>query len=300
MNDEFWKYFVKIGLWPRQTRFDPRGWMSNFQSDEEPLAKRLLEGFTFFSNELVAAMFRAAFMNISQVALKNRSNYLAAVNEWENFVDSVIVVRVAGQVTSEADSGYIFTRLARDLLKINEESLLSPQAALETLRRNPHRNVVFVDDFVGTGEQFVEMWQRVHQLSDCWMSFKALALVSGAESIGFYYIPLVCADRGRLHIAENCPQVKMLASHVLAPSYSALASDSVIWRDDMADAGPSFIKKVSERAGLRDLDGAEGCWRGYRKLGLALAFDHGVPDATLPIFVLARGNWKPLIKSSTA
>lgn len=300
MNDELWKYFVKIGLWPRQIRFDPRGWMSNFSGAEVPLASRLLESFTFFSSELVEAMFRAAFKNLSQVVLRNRSNYLAAVNDWENFVSSVIVVRVAGKVTSEADSGYIFTRLARDSLDIHESCLLSPKDALESLRRTPQRNVVFVDDFVGTGEQFVEMWKRVYALSDCWTSFNALALASGAEKIGFYYIPLVCADRGRQHIAENCPQVKLLPSHVLAPSYGALAPDSVVWRDDMAAIGQRFVEDASARAGLRDLDGGEGCWRGYRKLGLTLAFEHGVPDATLPIFTVSRDNWKPLVKSATA
>lgn len=300
MNNEVWKYFVKIGLWPRQTGFDPRGWMSNFKEDELPLASRLLEGFTYFSNELVAVLFRAAFKNISQVVLKNRSNYLAAANEWASFVDSVLVVRVAGQVTSEADSGYIFTRLSRDVLGIPEDRLLSPQAALETLRRQPRRNIVFVDDCVGTGEQFVEMWKRVHTLSDGWASFNSLVSMAGAENTSFFYVPLLCADRGRQHIEENCPQVKLLPAHVLAPSYSALASDSVIWRDDMASTGQRFIEKASERAGLRDLDGNEGCWRGYGKLGLALAFEHGVPDGTLPIFTVAHDNWKPLIRSAAA
>ena len=70
MNDEVWKYFVKVGLWQRQTKFDPRGWMSNFDDAEKPFAARLLEGFTYFSNDLVTAMFRAAFKNLSQVVLK--------------------------------------------------------------------------------------------------------------------------------------------------------------------------------------------------------------------------------------
>lgn len=300
MNDEVWKYFVRVRLWPRQTQFDPKGWMSNFDDAERPFAARLLEGFTFFSNELVAATFRSVFKNLSQVVLRNRSNYLAAANEWAAFVDSVIVVRVAGQIASEADSGYIFTRLSRDVLGIAEGRLMSPQAALESLRKQPHQSIVFVDDFVGTGEQFVGMWERVHELSNAWASFKSLALTSGAGSISFYYVPLICAERGRGYIAEKCPQVKLLPAHVLAPSYSALATDSVIWRDDMAATGPKFIEKVSERAGLRDLDGNEGCWRGYRRLGLALAFEHGVPDATLPIFTVANDNWKPLIKSAAA
>lgn len=184
MNDEVWKYFVRVRLWPRQTQFDPRGWMSNFDDAERPFAARLLEGFTFFSNELVTAMFRAVFKNLSQVVLRNRSNYLAAANEWTAFVDSVVVVRVAGQVTSEADSGYIFTRLSRDVLGIAQERLMSPRAALESLRKQPNQNIVFVDDFVGSGDQFVSMWERVHELSDAWASFKSLALTSGAVRIG--------------------------------------------------------------------------------------------------------------------
>ena len=274
--------------------------MSNFRDDELPLAARLLEGFTLFSTELVAAMFKAVFKNISQVVLKNRANYLAASNEWSQFVDSVLIVRVAGKVTSEADSGYIFTRLARDLFEIPEQRILSPQAALEQLRRQPQGNIVFVDDFVGTGEQFVEMWDRVHQLTAAWSSFKALAQTTGAGSIGFFYVPLVCAERGRKHIQQNCPQVKLLPAHFLAPSYSALAPDSVIWREDMQSTGPKFIEEVSARAGLRDLDGAEGCWRGYQKLGLTLAFEHGVPDATLPLFTVASAHWKPLVIPAAA
>jgi hypothetical protein len=297
VNNDIWKYFVRVRLWPRQNQFDPKGWMSNFNEAERPFAARLLEGFTFFSHELVAEMFRTVFKNLSQVALKNRSNYLAALNEWVEFVDSVIIVRVAGLRTSEADSGYIFIRLSRDVLGIAEERLMSPKAALESLREQPHQNVVFVDDFVGSGEQFVEMWEQVHKLSDAWASFNSLACTTGEGQIGFYYIPLVCAEQGRSYITKKCPQVKLRPAHLLAPSYSALAADSVIWREDMVVNGPRFIEQVSVRAGLHDLDGKEGCWRGYHKLGLSLAFEHGAPDATLPIFTVANDNWKPLITS---
>lgn len=300
MNEEVWKYFVKVRLWPRQTEFDPRGWMSNFNEEEQPFAARLLGGFTYFSRELVVSMFRAAFKNLSQVVLRDRSDYVSALNRWSEFVGSVIIVRVAGQVTSEADSGYIFSRLSRDVLGIEEERLMSPKAALEHVSKNSAANIVFVDDFAGTGEQFVTMWKEVHNFPAMMTSFEALTLRGGAGNAKFYYIPLVCAERGRLNIVDNCPQVRLLPVHVLAPSYGALAADSIIWREDMAFDGPQFIERVSERAGLRDLDGEEGCWRGYRRLGLTLAFEHGVPDATLPIFTVSNSNWKPLIKSAAA
>lgn len=35
--------------------------------------------------------------------------------------------------------------------------------------------------------------------------------------------------------------------------------------------------------------------KGYREQGLALAFEHGIPDACPPIFYWETGDWKPLM-----
>jgi len=141
---ENWEFFVSVQLWPRSTRFDQHGWLQNFTAEEMPFAIRLLEGFTFFSAEVAEAMFRGAFQNISQLVVQNKENYFSASAQWANFVDSLIIVRVEGHRSSDADSGYIFTRHARDLLGIDEHQILSPPQALERLRQAPKGNVVFV------------------------------------------------------------------------------------------------------------------------------------------------------------
>lgn len=296
---ENWRFFVNTQLWPRSTRFDPPGWLQNFTAEEMPFAVRLLEGFTYFSAELVEAMFLGAFKNVSQLVVQNKENYFSASTQWSRFIDSLVVVRVEGRRSSEADSGYIFTRLARDVLGIDESQILSPAQALERLRQSPKGNVVFVDDFVGSGEQFEDTWGKVHELSGySHASFKSTVLAIGSNTVGFYYCPLIATETGRNLIRNVCPLVRIFPAHVLPESYSALSPQSVIWREDMRESGPQFIQRVSDRAGIPDLDGGEGCWRGYRKLGLALAFSHGWPDAILPIFTLDDGRWKPLLKAA--
>ena len=294
---ENWKFFVNAQLWPRAAKFDPKGWLENFDAADQKYAIRLLEGFTYFADELVGSLFQAAFQNLSQLVVQNKDNYFSASTQWTQFLDSAIVVRAEGNYSSDADSGFIFTRLARNKLGVQEEQLLSPAKALDQLKATPRGNVIFVDDFVGTGEQFENTWKKIHPLSDMGAaSFKSLVATIGAGAVGFYYCPLICTDVGRDYIARNCPLVKLVPAHALPDTYSALSSSSVIWRDDMKVEGPSFVKRASVKAGIPFRDGQEGCWMGYRKLGLALAFEHGWPDAVLPIFSHQQNGWKPLLR----
>lgn len=294
---ENWKFFVNAQLWPRAARFDPRGWLENFDAGDQKFAIRLLEGFTYFSSELVEALFRSAFQNLSQLVVQNKDNYFSASAQWNQFVESAILVRVEGKHSSDADSAFIFTRIARDIVGIQEEQILSPAKALERLRATPRGNVIFVDDFVGSGEQFEDTWTKIHQLSDlASASFRSLIATIGSHSVGFYYCPLVCTEVGRQHISETCQLVKVVPAHVLLDTYSALSEQSVIWRDDMKITGPDFIERASAKAGILFRDGQEGCCKGYQKLGLALAFAHGWPDAILPIFTHQQNGWKPLLK----
>ncbi|MGW8305317.1 MAG: phosphoribosyltransferase-like protein [Achromobacter pulmonis] len=294
---ENWKFFVNAQLWPRAAKFDPKGWLENFEKGDQKYAIRLLEGFTYFSSELVEALFCGAFQNLSQFVVQNKDNYFSASTQWNQFVESALVVRVEGHHSSDADSGFIFTRIARDIIGVQEEQILPPAKALERLREAPRGNVIFVDDFVGSGEQFENTWTKIHQLSDfATGSFKSLVATIGSHSVGFYYCPLICTEIGRKHISGACPLVKVVPAHILPDTYSALSDNSVIWRDDMRVTGPEFVERASNKARIPFRDGQEGCWKGYRKLGLALAFAHGWPDAILPIFTHQENGWKPLLK----
>lgn len=291
-----WRYMVTTGLWPKKGNFDPVGWCSNFTQEELPFALRLLEGFTFFADELVKQMFRSAFLSVSQTVVTDKNDLSSARCQWTSFVESLVVVRVTGEVPTDADSGFAFSRLARDVLLLDEGRIVAPETAVNYLASGGMANILFVDDFVGSGNQFSDTWKRPYPVAGGGTSsFKEIyASIGGA--VRFLYCPVICTELGRGNIARDCGGVEIIPAHFYTSRQSAISDDSAIWRDDMRTDGPEFVRSVSTRIGIPDNDGGEGCWRGFHKLGLALAFSHGFPDATLPIFYSQLNGWKPLIK----
>jgi len=299
-SKEKWNFFTTISIWPKRIHFDPYGWISNFSDDEKKYALRLLDGFTYFSADLVNQMFRSTYLNMSQYVIKNKYDFKMAQQEWSDFISNIIIVRVEGEIPSDADSGFHFARLARDILGIDEINLVTPEKALSLIKCGRSVNVVFVDDFVGSGNQFVETWFRNYDPSGSEnLSFNSVAKEIDA-GIDFFYIPIICTEIGKERINNFCPLVKIIPAHFYGQQQSALSHNSSIWRDDLKDIGPSFIHQVSERAGIPFLNGKVGCRTGFNSLGLSLAFSHGWPDATLPIYYFNDNGWKPLLKKGVA
>lgn len=296
-----WKYFVEVGVWPKRPTFDPYGWIKNFTKKEEKYAKRLLDCFTFYSDEMVRHLFRSNFSQLSKLVVTSQDDALAARKEWKQFTDNVFIVNVTGEDPNPTDSGFIFSRYARDLLDIPQERILSPRDALNKIvqKANQPMSFLFVDDFVGSGNQFKETWIRkypINSTSSC-LSFSNLD-DNLKENKRFFYIPIICTTMGKHTINQYCSDVILLPSHYYTDLHNALNPKSFFWREDeeMQEEGPKFIERVSKRIGIPDNNGNVDDWRGFCGLGLALAFSHGWPDATLPLFYFdGNPSWYPLL-----
>jgi hypothetical protein len=290
-----WKYLVDVGLWPRMVEFNWRGWLENFETGDLPFAVRLLDNFLYFSQPLTRQLFRSAFLGASELVVAKQP-LAAARAQWAYFVDGLLVVRVSGEQPSSADSGYAFTRLARDDLQIDEAQLLEPGQAIDRLLNDHSGNVMFVDDFVGSGTQFVKTWTRRIDLPSGrgLTSFRDVAFRK-AGCFRFFLCTAVATTYGVESIRQAAPEVTTLSGQTLDERASALNPNSLLWRNDMAESGPAFIRRVSELAGIPLADGEENEWHGFHGLGLSLAFSHAWPDATLPIYHWAQNGWTPLL-----
>lgn len=288
-------YFIDVQIWPLLDRLNPSRWLENFEEDEKRHAVHLLNSFTFFCEPFVNEMLKAAFQALSAYVLRRDESLLNALTSWATFVDSVIITHVTGEVPSPTDSGYAFARKARQVLQIPEERILGPTDALERLLSGAPRPVIFVDDFVGSGKQFIQTWRRpINTVGRARTSFERIApLIRGAR---FFYCPLICTEIGYQRIRDTCPEVVLNPAHILSRRYSALDPDSIIWPEDLKPTAVEFIRRASARAGIPDKNGGVNDWRGFNKLGLALAIGDSVPDATMPIFYWEQNGWKPLIR----
>jgi hypothetical protein len=284
-------YFVDVQLWPIHSEMDPERWLNNFKPEEMDHAVQLLYSFLYYSEKLSDEMFVAAFQGLSRELMSRSQSLLTLRVDWRTFVDSVIITYVTGEVPNVTDSGYTFARRARQLLSVPEERIMSPEKALLQLYNYGPQPVVFVDDFVGSGDQFIKTWERpVSIASSVTASFKKLASMRGSQ---FFYCPLICTQTGFDRLERECPNVQVSPAHILSNRYNAFASNSLIWPPELLPTASDFIYEASTRAGIHGIS-----WRGYNDLGLAIAFQvgHSVPDATLPIIYWNENGWNPLVE----
>ena len=274
--------FVDFQLWPIRSMMDPEGWLHNFTSHEQEYAHHLLNSFLYYSEPLMRALFIAGFQNISSTRRHAARLYHPEQLAWREFCDNLIVTYVTGEIPNPTDSGFLFARMARQFLGIGEGRIVDPRDALRALSMGRQRPILFVDDFVGSGEQFISTWRRPYDIGAAGhLSFESYARSNSGD---YYYCPLLCTSDGAQAIARSCPSVQVSPGNWLTPRYSALHPNSLVWPEHLRATGPTFVLTASQRAGIPDTDGGQNDWRGFHRLGLSIAFQHSVPDATLPLF----------------
>ena len=284
-------YLTDIGVWPIRQTIDPTGWLTNFEVRERPFAINLLNVFSYFNERLVDALMRGAFKQTSQEIWKSSNSSLDATVRWQKFLDSVLVTFVEGEFPNPTDSGILFARKARQVLGIEESQIMSPRKALEQRRECPSLPILFVDDFIGSGNQMFETWVRPYNMGSGQDYTFSSASADGAEIL---YAPLISTKCGMGRLARECPKLRLYPAHIVDKTYSLTSPLSNLWDKHLKPDALDFLETASKRAGIVDALGAE--WDGFENFALSLAFYHSVPDATLPLYYWNRCGWKPLIQ----
>lgn len=106
-------------------------------------------------------------------------------------------------------------------------------------------------------------------------------------------LPLLCTAAGRHAVTAQCSPVLLRPAHILDERYSVLGTASHIWPEQFRSTAEDFVLGASILAGI-----APEAAFGYKRLGLCLAFEHCVPDATLPLFHHDGNGWFPLVRRS--
>lgn len=284
------QFLTEIGVWPIRRQMDPYNWLGNFRDDERPFAFNLLNVFLYYNEQLVDALFYGAVQGLSARIVSSATSSEEAKGKWRNFLDTVRVSYVQGENPNPTDSGLLFARKARQILGIDEGHIVEPAHALAYLSENPDSSLMLVDDFVGSGNQMIETWQRSYRLTGEHSHSFAAAARRGAD---IFYVPIIATKNGLTAIENRCIGSKVRPAHILDERYSLISPYSILWPDTLKPEASPFLFNASRRAGI--VDEYEHGWKGFHDLALALAFHHSVPDATLPLFFWEKNGWAPLI-----
>lgn len=285
------EYFASVAIWPLKSVLDPESWLSNFQQHELNHALYLLNSFMYFSDTLMDEIFAASVRTLSRLLMTRDDSYTSLKAKWQSFINTAIVTYITGERPSPTDSGYQFARKAR-AIGITQEMIKTPEEVCFALQNGANAPIIIVDDFIGSGHQFFTSWDRNHGSPP--RSLRELAPVS---SVPFYVCPAFCTEYALGQLRSECPRLTVNPGHLIPKNYSALADDSIVWPSHLRDTAVDFIQSASARAGIPDTGGSTPeDWRGFAKLGLTIAFESSVPDATLPLFWWEENGWHPLLR----
>ena len=122
--------------------------------------------FIYLNDQLVDAQFYSAFQTLSNYLSVGWKPYSLARTDWNSFLASCLIVPVQGETPNPSDSGFLFARKARQILGIDEDQLVDLDDAICAMDAKRNLPIVFVDDFVGSGEQFTKTIGRISRRAD--------------------------------------------------------------------------------------------------------------------------------------
>lgn len=276
-------------MWPGEPKIRPRAWIENFDKSDQSIAAFLLDKFTFYNRQLTDELLKASFHSIGDGLPKgpqapNSSDLI-------NSLGTACFTLVTGENPNPTDSGYVFCRTARQLLRIPEENILNLEDAIK--HAHAGNSVIFLDDFIGSGDQFLKTWNRIYGRT----APTSFSRIHKKNSFTAIYISLVSTDFGLVNIRREAPEVAVCVTHTLGDKYNIRNMGLEPRKQSLIN---SFLKKYSKRLTPNEdyMQSDEYKTYGYKSRGLLFGFEHSIPDATLPIFWSPGTNWEPLIERS--
>lgn len=277
----------KARFWLPEPIIRPRAWLENFDREDRLLAARLLDRFTFFSSLQMDKLLLAAYDSLCDGF--PRGSAAPTRDTLRRSLAGAVFTPVKGERPNPSDSGYLLCRKARQLFGLTESSIVETDAAVSHASNGGA--VIFVDDFVGSGDQFISTWQRD-------FSSRSFATESRSSDFIAIYICIVAMQSGLEAIGRAAPTVAVSCAHIVKEKSSVFgicSGDSELRRS--IDA---LLTKYAMRLTPREpYISANPTYLkyGYKERGLMLGFEHSIPDATLPIFWSPGTNsWEPLIE----
>jgi len=278
---------IQHGIWEGLHITKLRTWLANFQTDEERyFAACVLDSLIYRSHEQTVALTNQLFQRILPDLLRLdpppvHSASLDRLRQEIAILDpGVRLVPVVTDNNPPTKSGYIVARLLRRHLRISDRWIIQPHTVGEHIAAGV-RVFLFIDDFLGTGQEFEDFasWVRLGN---------HLPQIYGA------YLPLVAHERGIENLRNKFSDLRIRPVEILDVSNNLFDSTAHCFDDGIntSEAAKLFYYDLLMRKGIH-IPSEHAC--GYGNLGLVYGFSHAVPDNSLPILWWSKTpGWTPL------
>ena len=257
-----------------------RDWLEQFGAPtKQRLMFTILQNLTFYSNSEI----RAKMKEIESIVRRDLTRRLEPGQRKRADI-------LVSYLDAPAKSGAHLARLFADVAGIYVDNVIEKgKISAELASRDDIQAIVFIDDFVGTGNSAIEYIKEIfHDLESAGIeTFPKLVFAS-----------VVAYVDGWAKLQNNIASLKMpIELHtceILDKRHQCFSDDSAIFmnqleREQAQEIATEIGFKLEKRNPL-----------GYGNLQLALVFEHGCPNNSLPILWDESSSnefkWRPLFK----
>jgi len=276
-------YDVWAGIEPHRLDL----WIRNFDTAEgRYFAARLLDSLIYRSDKqtvsLMKQMFHRALPDLSRsqgLSINLQSAYTDL--QQTSFDPGLRLVPVIPPGESPTKSGPLIGRMLRRQLNFKDSWIVPPDQVSSHLSKI--KTFVFVDDFLGTGLQFSQFLSQT-------------GLDNLLSKGSFIYAPLAAHIEGIKHLNRTHSKLFVETVEALGDEHAFFHDVARNFPDEVnsTETARDFYYNLMHQ---KDIEISGPNRRGFGHFELAYAFEHAVPDNSLPILWWGHSSkWQPLFK----
>jgi hypothetical protein len=237
-------------------------WLSQFAENHSFIAAKVLDNVVIISDAEVQQAYRDALARIGGWAKDHEQRK----GRW-------VFLGLGGQAESGPAMLHMF-REAAGLQADRYQELFKTLADLPRMKLTTEDTVIFVDDFAGSGDQFIARWETNREL-----------IASEARIFLF----LAAATSKALTRLADIEDVKIEAGRELAAHQNILSEECGSFSPEEKLVILSYCKRADRRNP-----------KGWKDCGLLLVISRKTPNNSLPILHARSRRWIPLFPRQLA
>lgn len=282
---------ANLNAWPNRFKFDAAAWLKNFSDPSDlTLAIQLLDGFLFFDTSAYHKLVMSALESIYPSLPPESAQ--TPLETWSLFLRGASFTFPTGNATPKpSESGQQIMRVLRSQMSGEETSQFYPQQMVSNIASGTSVfSAIFVDDFLGSGDQLIETVSRKYD-TDAGFPMSLLQCLEQRPGSQIFVVAALGTRKAIARIESESPDMRVFVSHEIDTAVNGPGAHLSSIKPESLGLVDEFLIRSCLRAGIDP-----SIRYGHNDLGLSIGFGHGVPDSTLPIFTHVSPTWSPLVK----
>lgn len=292
-------FYLESHFWSKPKMKELHYWLANFKTDEEKYcALKLLDRFVYYSEEDIVHLMKYGIdekiLKRHLLRIEQENNFIVSNKEIidikNEFFNNLYFIKL--DTGNPSPSSEAMLRHLKIDLGFPESNILDIWNLKSQVLSNCH-NLIILDDFIGSGTQIRNFW-NTGKINLDGEEILLNELKVKFPKLSIEYFCLVCTQEGYDNFKYDDgigirTDLRITYSEILSNKFKVFSKDSLYFEKLEMEYCKNLLQDLCLENDIPLL--------GYESLDYAIAFHHGIPDCSLPLFYRAGDKWNYLFRN---